>query len=63
ALDKASKHDILPYLERLRDALAIPIVYVSHSTAEVARLADHLVVMEDGKVLASGPTRETLARM
>jgi len=50
-------------LERLRDALAIPIVYVSHSTAEVARLADHLVVMEDGKVLASGPTRETLARM
>lgn len=63
ALDRDSKHDILPYLERLRDALAIPIVYVSHSTAEVVRLADHLVVMADGKVVARGPTRETLARM
>ena len=63
ALDKASKHDILPYLERLRDVLAIPIVYVSHSTSEVARLADHLVVLEDGKVITRGPTRETLARM
>jgi len=63
ALDKTSKQEILSYLERLRDALAIPIVYVSHSTAEVARLADHLVVMEDGQVLAQGPTREALSRM
>jgi molybdate transport system ATP-binding protein len=63
ALDKASKQEILPYLERLRDALAIPIVYVSHSTAEVARLADHLVVLEDGKVVAKGPMRETLSRL
>lgn len=62
ALDKASKQDILPYLERLRDTLAIPILYVSHSTAEVARLADHLVVMEDGRAVAQGPLREILAR-
>lgn len=61
ALDLASKQDILPYLERLRDTLAIPIVYVSHSTAEVARLADHIVMMEAGRVVAQGPLRETLA--
>ncbi|MEP6133517.1 molybdenum ABC transporter ATP-binding protein, partial [Marinobacter sp.] len=62
ALDRASKQDILPYLERLRDTLAIPIIYVSHSTPEVARLADHIVMMEDGRVVAQGPLQETLAR-
>jgi molybdate transport system ATP-binding protein len=61
ALDRPSKLDILPYLERLRDALAIPIIYVSHSTPEVARLADHIVMMEEGRVVAQGPLRETLA--
>lgn len=61
ALDLASKQDILPYLERLRDTLAIPIIYVSHSTSEVARLADHIVMMEGGRVVAQGPLRETLA--
>ena len=61
ALDRASKQDILPYLERLRDTLAIPIVYVSHSTAEVARLADHIVMMKGGRVVVQGPLRETLA--
>jgi len=62
ALDQASKQEILHYLERLRDQLAIPIVYVSHSTAEVARLADHIVMMEAGRVMAQGPLKETLAR-
>ncbi len=62
ALDQASKQDILPYLERLRDQLAIPIIYVSHSTAEVARLADHIVMLEGGRVMAQGPLKETLAR-
>lgn len=61
ALDLASKQDILPYLERLRDTLAIPMIYVSHSTAEVARLADHIVIMEGGRVMVQGPLRETLA--
>ncbi|WP_373001486.1 molybdenum ABC transporter ATP-binding protein [Marinobacter sp.] len=61
ALDLASKQEILPYLERLRDTLAIPIIYVSHSTPEVARLADHIVMMEAGRVVAQGPLRETLA--
>ena len=63
ALDLKSKAEILPYLERLRDDLDIPIIYVTHSPDEVARLADHLVVLEDGMVLASGPLTETLARL
>lgn len=62
ALDKASKQSIMPYLEALRDQLSIPILYVSHSAAEVARLADHIVMMGDGRVVAEGPLQETLAR-
>ena len=62
ALDQASKQEILPYLERLRDTLNIPIIYVSHDTQEVARLADHLVVLERGQVVAEGPLKEILAR-
>jgi molybdate transport system ATP-binding protein len=62
ALDQASKREILPYLERLRDTLAIPILYVSHSVAEVARLADHVVMLNQGQVTASGSLQQTLAR-
>jgi len=63
ALDLTRKQEILPYLESLRDELSIPIVYVSHSPDEVARLVDHLVVMEQGRVLAAGPLAEALARI
>jgi molybdate transport system ATP-binding protein len=63
ALDARRKSEILPYLERLHDELEIPMLYVSHSQDEVARLADHLVLLSDGKVLASGPIGETLARL
>ena len=63
ALDLARKQEILPYLERLHDELEIPVIYVSHAPDEVARLADHLVVLEQGRVLASGPLSETLARI
>lgn len=62
ALDLKRKLEILPYLERLHDELSIPIIYVSHAPDEVARLADHLVLLEDGKVVASGALSETLAR-
>ena len=62
ALDLRRKQEILPYLERLHDELAIPILYVSHAPDEVARLADHLVLLDAGKVVASGPLSETLAR-
>lgn len=63
ALDLARKQEILPYLERLHDDLEIPVLYVSHSPDEVARLADHLVVMEQGRVVASGGLTEILARL
>lgn len=63
ALDLKRKQEILPYLERLHDELDIPVLYVSHSPDEVARLADFLVAMEGGRTLASGPLAETLARL
>jgi len=63
ALDLRRKLEILPYLERMHGELAIPIVYVSHAPDEVARLADHLVLLDDGKAVASGPLSETLARV
>ncbi|MCJ1887339.1 molybdenum ABC transporter ATP-binding protein [Pseudomonas sp. LA21] len=62
ALDLKRKAEILPYLERLHDELDIPILYVSHSPDEVARLADHLVLLDQGKAIASGPVVQTLAR-
>lgn len=63
ALDLARKQEILPYLERLRDELEIPILYVTHSHDEVARLANYLVALEAGTVVAQGPLAETLARI
>ncbi|PVV68774.1 molybdenum ABC transporter ATP-binding protein, partial [Pseudomonas sp. HMWF011] len=63
ALDSQRKSEILPYLERLHDELDIPVLYVSHAQDEVARLADHIVLLSDGKALASGPIGETLARL
>jgi molybdate transport system ATP-binding protein len=63
ALDLARKQEILPYLERLHDELEIPLLYVSHAPDEVARLADHLVVLDAGRAVASGPLGETLARV
>lgn len=63
ALDLARKQEILPYLERLHDELEIPVLYVSHAPDEVARLADHLVVLEAGRALAQGPITEILARL
>lgn len=61
-LDLESKADIVPYLERLHEELEIPVLYVSHSPDEVARLADHLVLLQEGKVLASGEIRQMLTR-
>ncbi|MDO8292578.1 MAG: molybdenum ABC transporter ATP-binding protein [Gallionella sp.] len=63
ALDAASKREILPYLERLHSELDIPVIYVSHSLDEVARLADQLVLMEQGRVVASGALNEVLGRL
>jgi molybdate transport system ATP-binding protein len=58
ALDRATKDEILPFLERLRDRLALPIVYITHAIAEVERLADQIVLMDKGRVIGAGPLDE-----
>ena len=63
SLDEPRKLEIMPYLEALRDEARIPIVYVSHSVAEVARLSDTLVILEAGRVRACGPTVELMQRL
>lgn len=63
ALDNRSKKEILPYLEALHEHLDIPVVYVTHSVDEVARLADHLVVLESGSVLATGSLQDVCTRL
>lgn len=63
ALDEKSKQEILPCLERLHDELAIPVLYVSHSIAEVSRLADHIVQLEAGRVVAEGAAMELLSSL
>ncbi|HET7539449.1 MAG TPA: molybdenum ABC transporter ATP-binding protein [Polyangiaceae bacterium] len=63
ALDEARKAELFPYLERLRRELSIPIVYVSHSLDEVARLADRLVLLDNGRVTAAGSPSELLSRL
>ncbi|MGX1500806.1 molybdate transport system ATP-binding protein [Labrenzia sp. MBR-25] len=60
ALDEARKSEILPYFERLRDEFAVPILYVSHSAPEVARLATTVLAFEAGRVISQGPAAEIL---
>ncbi len=60
ALDAARKTEILPYLERIRDEAGVPMLYVSHSASEVARLATTVVVIEAGKAVRSGPAAAVL---
>jgi molybdate transport system ATP-binding protein len=62
SLDAARKDEILPYLERLRDGAMVPIVYVSHAAAEVARLATTIVLIAEGSVRAVGPVAEVMGR-
>lgn len=63
ALDQASKSEILPYLKTLHRQLDIPMIYVSHSLDEVARLADYLVLLKQGRVVASGLPGELMTRI
>jgi molybdate transport system ATP-binding protein len=63
ALDRPTKDEILPYFEVLQEHLSIPIVYVSHDIAEVAWLADRLIVLSDGRKAADGPVQEVLERL
>ncbi len=63
SLDMARRQEILPWLEGMRDELRIPMLYVTHSADEVARLADQLVLLADGHVKAHGPAQEVFARV
>ncbi len=63
SLDEARKGEILPYIERLRDETQTPIIYVSHSVPEVARLATTMVLLSQGKVAASGPVADVMSRL
>ncbi len=63
SLDLKRKQEILPYLSRLHQQLDIPVLYVTHSQQEVAQLADTLVILENGRCLASGPLAETQSRL
>jgi molybdate transport system ATP-binding protein len=60
ALDLARRQEILPWLEKLRAELKLPMLYVTHAVDELARLADHVVVLEQGRVKAAGPVEEVL---
>ncbi|CUB02288.1 molybdenum ABC transporter ATP-binding protein [Marinomonas fungiae] len=62
SLDNARKQEILPYLAKLRTSLDIPILYVSHAVDEIAQLADHVMVLESGKLVAQGALSEVFSR-
>jgi len=62
ALDYSRKQEVLSYLDTLKSELRIPIIYVSHSTTELARLADYLVVLEEGKVITHGDINQVLTQ-
>jgi molybdate transport system ATP-binding protein len=61
ALDRGTKAEILPFLERLRDRLSLPVIYITHDITEVERLANQIVLMDKGRVIASGPLSELQA--
>ena len=63
ALDAARKAEVLPWFERLARELRTPMLYVTHSLDEVARLADHLLLLKDGRAVAQGPVAALLARL
>jgi molybdate transport system ATP-binding protein len=63
AIDAARKNEILPWLEQLHERLDIPVVYVTHSSDELARLADHVVLLNEGRALCSGPVMELMTRL
>ena len=61
AVDERRRNDVLPYLDRLHTESAVPIIYVSHNIDEICRLSDHLLVLDDGKVVAEGELQQVLA--
>jgi len=63
SLDAPRKAEILPFIEKLRDELHLPVIYVSHAMEEIVRLADTLVLMSEGRIAAVGPVEELTSRL
>ena len=63
SLDRRRKDELLPYLDRLHDELSVPMIYVSHSIDEVSRLCDHLLLIDNGKIVGSGELHDMLSRL
>ena len=63
SLDGKRKDELLPYFDRLHDELSVPVIYVSHDIEEISRLCDHLVLLDDGKVVASGGLLDVVSRV
>jgi len=63
SLDRKRKDELLPYFDRLHDELSVPAIYVSHDIEEISRLCDHLVLLEEGKVVASGDLFDVVSRV
>lgn len=63
SLDQRRKDELLPYLDRLHDELSVPMIYVSHSIDEVSRLCDHLLLIDNGRIVAAGELHEMLSRI
>jgi molybdate transport system ATP-binding protein len=61
ALDRMTKEEILPYFEALRTSASVPTLYVSHDITEIERLADHMVFLDSGRLVAAGPLNDLLA--
>jgi molybdate transport system ATP-binding protein len=62
SLDRKRKDELLPYFDRLHDELSVPVIYVSHDIDEICRLCDHLVLLDEGKVTASGNLFDIVSR-
>lgn len=63
SLDRKRKDELLPYFDRLHDELSVPVIYVSHDIEEISRLCDHLVLLDNGRVAASGDLLDVVSRV
>lgn len=63
ALDERLRNEVLPFLDRLHAETSVPIIYVSHNIEEICRLSDHLLVLDNGRIVAEGSLRDTLTRI
>lgn len=63
SIDESRRGEILPFIERLRDELGLTIIYVSHATDEIIRLADKVIMLENGRVAANGTVQELMSRL